>query len=353
MQSVLIHYFSGTGNTYHAVSLIGIKLEASGYSVKYNRIEYGTVPPEGIYDLHVFAFPVYAMDVPEIMLRYLRKVSPGNGVRAVVLAIYGRVYDGHRFPGDQGDPGSSYDHARNILERKGYEVFLTGGAGYPHSITQIIQPPGKCEANAITSSSDIKICEFADRIIAGQKDTRKPGLVTDLISYPFGAAYGNIGRRFLGKMLIADNNCTSCGKCIRSCPAGAIAMKNKKPVWNWNCQGCQRCINLCPAKAIQTSVVKPIVHWIGIPVLLAALWLMGFYTTYSLMRPSGDAGILYDLLIFFALWAVLIPITDILMLAMEQVPALRRIMSLSFTGGYRRYICGDFNPVSKTKSRKI
>ncbi|WP_230741889.1 EFR1 family ferrodoxin [Methanooceanicella nereidis] len=351
MPSAMIHYFSGTGNTYHTVSLIRKKLEDSGYTVAVNRVECGTMPPENKYDLHVFAFPVYAADVPDVMIKYLHRLPPGNGSKAAVLSVYGKIFQDHRFPGDQGDPGSSYDHARSIISRKGYDVLLTGGVGYPHSITQFIPPPDEAEELAIKASSDEKVKMFADRIVAGDRDVKSPGLIVALLSYPFGFLYGLMGRRGLGKMFVADSKCISCGKCEKACPSKTITLINKKPSWNWDCQGCQRCINICPVKAIQTSIMRLAIMWLGIPALLMAYWIAGPLAGHYYLKPDWLPGIMYDVFLFMLGWTVLLYPADKLILALEFVPGIRKIMELSFTRKYRRYLDSEFKPLNGCEKR--
>ena len=67
MKTVLIHYFSGTGNSHHAAELIGEVLSKNGYKTIIHAIENGFYPNTVNMDLHIFFFPVYATAVPHIM----------------------------------------------------------------------------------------------------------------------------------------------------------------------------------------------------------------------------------------------------------------------------------------------
>ena len=53
------------------------------------------------------------------------------------------------------------------------------------------------------------------------------------------------------KPFYADNSCTGCGLCERTCPAGTIKLVNSSPTWGKECFQCLRCINCCPEGAIQ------------------------------------------------------------------------------------------------------
>ncbi|WP_250416320.1 EFR1 family ferrodoxin [Methanobrevibacter sp. TLL-48-HuF1] len=49
-----------------------------------------------------------------------------------------------------------------------------------------------------------------------------------------------------------DEKCIGWGLCKNNCPADAIELQMKKPVWIKNeCVMCLRCLHLCPNFAIQ------------------------------------------------------------------------------------------------------
>ena len=92
----------------------------------------------------------------------------------------------------------------------------------------------------------------------------------------FPILYLIVGRFFMGKILFANNNCTGCGSCAKSCPAGALIMKStknrktKRPYWRYNCEACLRCLNFCSQNAVVAGH-----SW------AALLWYIGILVAYG------------------------------------------------------------------------
>ena len=57
-------------------------------------------------------------------------------------------------------------------------------------------------------------------------------------------------RQLMDKAFRADNNCISCGTCVRICPVDNIVLNNK-PEWLNHCEQCFACLHWCPEQAIQ------------------------------------------------------------------------------------------------------
>ena len=350
MQAAAIHYFSGTGNTHRAITIVGEKLKSAGYAVDLYRVSDMTEPAAKKYSLHVFAYPVYALDMPNIMLQYMRKL-PQDSARAAVITIFGELRAEHMMNGYE---GNALARAKKVLRKKGYDVFFTDATGYPHSITIGLNPPGSEDQQAIRARSDKKVEAMADKIVRLNSSYRPESLLNPVYGI-FGDLFRIIGRRSLGKMYVADARCNGCGKCVRSCPAGAIMLSGGKPRWGLECEGCQRCINSCPNRAIQTSIVR-LIGVLVLQILSLATFIGIFLLPYRNIFMDTTIGPVYisgwwsGFIVALVVWAVVFYllsryVLDELICIGERTGALQSVFHATFTRGYRRYLDPGFNPV--------
>ncbi|MHB8063993.1 MAG: EFR1 family ferrodoxin [Ruminiclostridium sp.] len=47
-----------------------------------------------------------------------------------------------------------------------------------------------------------------------------------------------------------NQNCNSCGTCVKVCPVQNIHLENGRPIWEHKCQQCTACIQWCPNSSI-------------------------------------------------------------------------------------------------------
>lgn len=249
--TVLLHYFSGTGNARRAAQLLSAWFEEQGSRATLHCIEDGTVETHA--DLHIFLHPVYAMGLPGIMKRYLKQVPVTEGAKAAVISVYGEVNAKHTLPGHA---GYSYWQAEQILRTRGYDVVWTDSLGYPESFTSVGNPPTADDIATINAESDARLRAIFDGLVKGERHLCMPRPWVFPVSIPFSGLFQLIGRRVLGQLWVADDRCTGCGLCVKACPAKTIRLHHGRPVWGLSCEGCQRCINICPQQAIQLSLVR-------------------------------------------------------------------------------------------------
>jgi ferredoxin/flavodoxin len=330
MQKILIHVFSGTGNTYHAAvklaEFLGNDADVTIYQIENKEV----VAPEQ-YDLNIFMFPIYATAVPAIMYRYMRKLKK-NQSKAVMISTNGRISHSFR----DGYQGWALHEARWLLALKGYKVFFSETLDYPHNITCGIPALSEAACTEIIVRADTRLAECAEAIKSGTNFQRRFFYPHIIWSMFFGLLYSCIGRIFFGRLFVADNKCTHCGFCAKACPAGAIKVTAKTVFWNWKCEGCLRCFNICPQKAIQISAVKMIL-------MIMAIFINPLYSLiplfkdiyHSLQLPA--AGRLGQGILAVFLYFLFILILDIILTQLCRVRFFRSIISFGHTRFLARY----------------
>lgn len=336
MPKVLIHYFSGTGNSLLASKQLSQELVKYGYETVFHAIEDGPYNTNSIYSLHIFFFPVYATATPHIMLKYIRNLPDGNNVKAVILSTNGRISTVIR----DGYHGWALHQAKLYLGSKNYNVFYSDTLDYPSNITVGI-PPRKDKYNEIIiSKASAKIPVIAEYIVKDQKYHRRFFLPNLIWILPFNILYTILGRRFIGKIFIANPSCTSCKLCVNKCPVKAIQSSHEKLRWKWNCEGCMRCINICPRHSIQASGIRIIA-------IVTAFFVNPYYLIHnsiidSLQRFGGFGGFIIHALIYAISYIGSFVLMDWFIYMISNVPIMKNIVSFGHTKFYGRYSAARF-----------
>lgn len=322
MKRALIHYFSGTGNTYHMVNVIGDRIKQQGYEVVYQNIESENKEQLNDFILHIFAYPIYGFGTPSIALRYIKSLKSVEGRKASIICSCYK------------NEGQSLTHVTSILKRKGYDVFLTDIGIYPHNWTQIANPVDEKTQRKVFEDTDNRIVELADKITDFQVSMRKCSILNLALSWFIFIIFSLLGRRILGKTFIADSSCITCGKCKEVCPAKSIYLSKCKIKWNWKCENCQRCINICPKQSIQTSPIRLITFVLFEIAML--FFLMGINQYYEL-------SLLVNTFLYVLLFLIITFFMDISMNALEKIQIVRKLFEYSYTKKYRRYMVKEFS----------
>lgn len=349
MSKIIIHYFTGTGNTAHAVKLIYEHLHALGHEVKTTEVKKDVFPSDNVYDYQIFAFPVLSWSAPVMMKKYIGQMSEGNNVKTAVLAINGAIFNKGKLI--KGYTGQALEQIEKILKRKNYDVFLTGNASFPDNWTQMTNPCNLQDVEAIFPLGEAEVRKFIQNFLTGKTDLYRCGFFNTLWSYSVAGLFGFMGRKMLGKFYIADENCTGCGICANSCPAKTIKMNHGKPRWGLNCEDCNRCINICPERAIQTSLPVMIFQFV-LHIALTVLAILGILTYIPQWNFLNDffiviVEIILIILAYFALLLINVGPVDLLIQLLIKIPAIRRFCSKSHTQKYRRYKAPGYNPLMK------
>jgi ferredoxin len=340
-------YFSGTGNTERAARLIGEAAERAGRSVRLSSLEAGSPPAAAGHT--VLAFPVYSFAVPPVVKRLVRRLPRGRfGGEWSVLAVCA------------GGAFGAAGQARRMLRRRGCTVGWSGSVAYPENWSQMSPPAEGPGLREWIAQGDSETRKAAGEILSGTPRREEPSAGAALWSWLAGVLFGSFGRRVLGKGYIADDACTSCGLCERTCPVGAIRMAGSpaRPLWGWKCESCCRCINTCPERAIQTSAFRFFFH-LGLSLALTTAAVVGAFRAAG-AAPSGwgplahAAAVVAGIGVFGAAAFLLqFAAMDRLLSALQRRPRLEALFNASWTKGKGRYTAPGYAPAERGRGPAV
>lgn len=250
IHTLMIFYFSGTGNTKWAASKTAAALDDQLIDIA-ATLKHADSDSTFSYELKDdepvgFFFPVHGWRPPLIVKEFVRRlrISQASSYCYVVCTA-----------------GDNVGEAVDILEKDLAEVGIK-----VHSAISLIMPesyvglpfmdvdnPEK-EAKK-KREADEKLSKFIDDI-----RQRRSGVRDILIGN-----WPRINSRLIGDVFIRwiikdtpfrvdPNHCISCGLCVNNCPVSDMAMdENKHPVWlhNGKCLSCFACYHHCPTRAIE------------------------------------------------------------------------------------------------------
>lgn len=322
MGKYLIHYFSGTGNTYHMVKTIEQNLKDKGHLIEVLNIESSEDINLKGYETHIFCFPIYGFGTPSMMLKYISNIKDNVHANAAIICT------------SAGFEGQALSHVNGLLNKKGFKVIYSDMVTFTYNWTQMLNPQSKEIEEKVFKKADLRTKEIIDKIIKNKSEYKKMNLFGIGLSWIVFTIFRNFARRVLGKTFIADKFCVNCGKCKDICPAKAIDMYGERPRWNWNCESCQRCINVCPKKSIQLSIVKLLIFLI---LELTPIWILIKINAYVY-----SVSIIANIVLYFIMFFINTIAAGVIIDVMEKVRIIRNIFEISYTKKYRRNVATDF-----------
>lgn len=229
----MIYYFSGTGNSRHAVQVIADNLndKASDIVEALGNGNFGSAEDE----ITGFVFPVYFWGLPEIVKRFASMPQVKNSLGKYVFAVI--------------TCGANTGTADKMLEKAlGKKLEYSFSLRMPDNYVVMYDPCTKEKAQKYLRHADKEletICadiKMRKQAVCGVSGGKLKSAFVSLLYNPFRNT----------KKFHADEKCISCGLCEKLCPDNVIVIEGGKPVWTKKkCQHCTACINRCPVSAIQ------------------------------------------------------------------------------------------------------
>lgn len=245
MKSILICYFSGTGNTEKISCLLRDELERNSCTVTLVSVESLLESPESEhiknlqnFDLIGIGYPIYGFGTPRIIHRLVEQFSDGAG-KSIFLFKTGADF-------------ISINHNASTelieeLEDRNFTVFydriIVMNSNWIISYNDRI-------SKQLYLCAENKVKHMCGEILEQKVRRYRTGTFLKGLSLGISHLEKNYGSAYFGKSLRVNNSCNNCGVCVKRCPGKNIQFENDKPVFGDNCLWCMRCIYSCPQKAI-------------------------------------------------------------------------------------------------------
>lgn len=238
--SNVIYYFSGTGNSLAVARKIAEKLgDTKLIKIQADQEELDTTPYERV----GIVFPVYYYHMPVFVDSFIKKLVMKKEQYKFGVATHG------------GFRGIALNNIRNQVQALGYvldgefSVIMPGnyiaeyGAFpniYNNTVLRKSEKTIRNIVNIVTQklSTGPEGTRIFEKLILSNKKQREIII--------------NKRQEFSGldAGFHCNENCNSCGTCVKVCPVKNINFENGYPTWNHKCEQCMACIQWCPNRSI-------------------------------------------------------------------------------------------------------
>lgn len=244
--TITTFYFSGTGNSkwvaykfQDSLILKGIENNVFSIEKEINKLPDLIETTTGV----AFIFPVYGMNIPENMKRFMRKlnktkISKVKKTPVFIITTFGYV-----------DGCGPYEVMRQLdstsFQLRGYTGLKMANnictpASYNEPLTEEVFKKRLAIATA-------KIQKLVTKISNGK---RKNDFGMYFFVGPFRKKMAKMVGKGFNKLSIDAETCTKCMLSVNNCPVRAIVLKDGKLVITSKCVACMRCYNNCPSFSV-------------------------------------------------------------------------------------------------------
>lgn len=235
----MIVFFSATGNNKYIAeriaSVTGDVTVSITDCVRAERYELTLKENESL----GLVFPTYFWGLPSIVKDFLDRLElKTNGNNYVYnIMTYGTT------------TGTAQADVARALKAKGAELMGRFSVCMVDTWTPMFDLSDAQKNREITEAAEAEIDACVKRIqarVTGDFNKKKSvALISKMVQSEY-------EKKRETKNLHVLNDCIGCGICERSCPAAAIEIKGRKPVWiKDKCTMCLACLHRCPKFAIQ------------------------------------------------------------------------------------------------------
>jgi len=311
-KTLIVYYFSGTGNAKRAAEWIVDKAKEQGvetYLINIDRFTEISIPPFEGKALIGFCSATHGFNMPPLMLKFI--IQFPTGVNADVFLLNTRAGMKLYKLFTPGLSGAAQIFPASVLRLKGYKIKGMQPLDMPSNWISVHPGIRSKVVNSIVERCHRIVNQYIEKLLSGKRVyTAFWSLPLDIAILPITFLYYFIGRFALAKTFIATTNCNMCEVCLKQCPVKAIEIKDNRMYWSFTCESCMRCMNKCPHRAIETPHLFVFVAWFlifsVIPTVVMRLLLnyqiINFEKTsieFQLLETVIEIGLTFLLLFIF------------------------------------------------------
>lgn len=238
----MILYFSGTGNSRYAASIIAS--QTGDELISMNDILRARMrgDPDARRGFHsdspfVFVCPTYCWRMPHVVEDFLRESRFSGDMRAYFMLTCGK------------STGPSAKHAELLCGELGFKFMGLSSVIMPENYIALFDSASYDDALGMIRAAVAPI-ESTGRMIACGRTIEDPnGGYTRSLHTKMNETFYKLHISDKPYRVTAD--CIGCGQCEIICPLANIRLEEGRPVWNGNCTQCMACISICPKDAIE------------------------------------------------------------------------------------------------------
>ncbi len=235
-----IFYFSGTGNSLAIAKRLSQSL---GNSV--------LTPIAGIWkndeiiseaDTIGIVSPVYYICAPDIVIRFLKKLKIPN-VKYCFFALTRGTSIAH----------GAATQMKNVLKANGFRTDAAWYFTMDQTYLPIYNIRSDKKRKILFSKAYKKVDKAAASIRKGKRhwEFNHSDIAYRITQKIFFKNIHNEDKKFY-----LNDNCDSCGTCVKVCPVNNIELLDGTPTWLHLCETCQACVHFCPRHAIEMMGTK-------------------------------------------------------------------------------------------------